>query len=445
MSDIDPHLVERAKARVGATLKGKYKLAKLLAVGGMASVYLGVHRNGNRVAIKMLHPDLALSRDARRRFIQEGYAANNVHHPGVVRALDDDQLDDGSVFVVMELLSGNDIEPLRDGPMPLEQTLELGYRLLDVLACAHERGIVHRDVKPGNLFLTDDGDLKVLDFGLARMRTAGPGTTESGRVYGTPAFMPPEQALGKMESVDARSDVYSAGATLFTMLTGKYVHPATTAAEQLVFAAARPARSLSELMPDAPIEVIALVDRALSHDRANRWQTARDMQTALEKAYEVACGRPIGIERHVPNEAPADPSISSSPSQLQSAVSKTLTSGDPARPPDDERKRRVVRSLWVATGVSAVVAVAAALVLLFSSKESPPAGVAPAPSAPAQAPPAPAAPEPSTQPAANDPADAAAASDAAPPQETKKKPRWSGSGFRRNARKQVKSRAFDRQ
>jgi eukaryotic-like serine/threonine-protein kinase len=287
----------RAQEQVGKTLNAKYRLDQLLGVGGMAAVYAASHRNGNRVAIKLLYPELTLSADVLVRFIREGYAANRVGHPGAVRVLDDDKTADGSVFLVMELLEGEAVDAIqfsRGGRISVTDLLPWIDQLLDVLAAAHEHEIVHRDIKPENLFITWGGALKVLDFGIARMKSApSSSVTRTGNQFGTPPFMSPEQALGRMKEIDARSDLYSVGATMFFLLTGQDVHPAESANEMLVLAATRPARSLSSVLPDVPSPVAYVVDRALAFDRGERWQDARAMQNALREAYQEVFGEPM--------------------------------------------------------------------------------------------------------------------------------------------------------
>jgi eukaryotic-like serine/threonine-protein kinase len=176
-------LTLRARARVGQVLKDKWRLDELLGVGGMASVYAATHRNASRVAVKMLHVELSLDPSIRARFQREGYLANTVGHPGAVRVLDDDVADDGSVFLVMELLEGETVLArwIRKGrTLPAEEVVSVTDQLLDVLAAAHARGTVHRDIKPENIFLTRDGLVKVLDFGIARVQelASGSGATK---------------------------------------------------------------------------------------------------------------------------------------------------------------------------------------------------------------------------------------------------------------------------
>jgi serine/threonine-protein kinase len=261
--------IQRIQARVGSVVRGKYRLDRLLGVGGMAAVFAACHRNGHRVALKILHPGLARHEDVRRRFLREGYVANQIDHPGVVRVIDDDEDDvENTVFLAMDLLEGETIEQRRErfgGRLPLVETLDYCERVLDVLAAAHEKGIVHRDIKPDNLFLAAGGVLKVLDFGIARLLD-GTSATVSGEVLGTPEFMSPEQANGRVREIDARTDLWCVGAVFFTLLTGAEVHEATTRTEQLVYAATRPARPVESLAPWLEPGLAALVNRALAFE-----------------------------------------------------------------------------------------------------------------------------------------------------------------------------------
>lgn len=283
--------LEFAKRRVGTTLCGRYHVDELLGVGGMAAVYRGRHRNGHRVAIKILHPAISLSSDLRERFLKEGYVANAVDHPGAVRVFDDDVGD--QPFLVMELLEGETVHARWEKhgkQLPPDEVSSWACQLLAVLAAAHAKGIVHRDIKPENLFVTRSGELKVLDFGIARMRSSpGQLATITGRVPGTPAFMAPEQALGIARDIDARTDLWAVGASMFSLLSGALVHDGTTAEQMLVLAGSRPARALRHVAPDAPSELAAIIDRALSFERSARWANADAMRDALE-TYRASAG-----------------------------------------------------------------------------------------------------------------------------------------------------------
>jgi eukaryotic-like serine/threonine-protein kinase len=273
--------------RIGTVVSGKWTIDARIGSGGMATVYAATHRNGHRVAIKVLHAQLSRDEATRARFLREGYVANAVGHPGVVHVEDDGLMDDGAAFLVLDLLEGDTVEARRHrvgGAMPVEEVLEIAEQALDALGAAHDKGIIHRDLKPENLFVCNGGDVKILDFGLARMKSTQTETTKTGVTIGTPAFMPPEQARGSRDDVDARSDVWGLGATLFTALTGTFVHDADTLHEQLVANATKRARSVRELAPHVSAAVAVVIDRALELEKADRWASAGEMQRALRAA-----------------------------------------------------------------------------------------------------------------------------------------------------------------
>ena len=372
-------VAERAQARVGVTLNGKWRLDKVLGIGGMAAVYAATHRNQSRVAIKMLHPEVSIDREVTSRFLREGYVANTVGHPGTVTVFDDDVTADGAAFLVMELLDGETLDArwVRGGcALPMREVLAFVDRLLDVLVSAHAKDIVHRDLKPENLFLTRDGQLKVLDFGIARLRELSAGTpgTRAGSLLGTPAFMAPEQARGRWDDVDGRTDLWAVGATAVTLLSGRYVHEAGTANEQLILAATVPAPSLGTLMTELPKAVVELFDRALAFDKTLRWPDARAMKLALRDARETALSeasplslpRAVGyLEQHPTLVAPSEISEISGVSDIVKteaqnstpALSGTLAGTlSQSQPPKSRRGLVAAVAGAVALGVVAVVA-----------------------------------------------------------------------------------------
>ncbi len=274
--------IEQApSARIGQVLKDKWTLERLLGAGGMATVYAARHRNGKTVAVKMLHPEMSERADVRERFRREGYAANKVGHPGAVEVFDDDVAEDGSAFLVMELLEG---EPLtaraNRGIVEVEPLLGWMDDILDVLAKAHEQGIIHRDLKPDNIFLTSDGRVKLLDFGIARVTDAVPTSfkTRTGTAIGTGPYMSPEQATGRLDELDGRADVFSVGATMFRLIARRKIHEAKNDADLLVAMATMPAPPLGSVAKGTPPFVCAIVDRALAFLPARRYPDARTMQ-----------------------------------------------------------------------------------------------------------------------------------------------------------------------
>jgi serine/threonine protein kinase len=295
--------VKQALKRVGSVLRRKWTVDKLIGLGGMASVYAATHRNGKRVAIKVLHPTLAMNADACERFLREGYAANQVDHPNAVSVLDDDETDDGAAFLVMELLEGEGLDARLERQTKLDPTevLFIAEQVLDVLAAAHAKGIIHRDIKPANLFLSKDGSVKVLDFGLARMKESrfGGKVTRDGIVIGTASYMSPEQAQAKRDLIDARSDLWSVGATMFHALTGRYVHHGGTTMDRLIAAMKKPAPSIGSVAPELPESLVRLIDKSLAFCRENRWPDARSMQTALREVFAQITGQKIPVVERV--------------------------------------------------------------------------------------------------------------------------------------------------
>ena len=369
--DVTPDVSERAQQRVGTTLHGKWRLDALLGVGGMAAVYSATHRNGSRAAVKVLHVELSLLPDARSRFLREGYVANAVGHEGAVRVIDDDTADDGSLFLVIELLDGETLEDRRQrlgGRMPDDEVLAAAEQVLDVLVAAHAKGIVHRDLKPENLFLTHSGQIKVLDFGIARMRelTSASRATKAGEAMGTPAFMPPEQARGRWDEVDATSDLWACGATMFALLTGRVVHDGATANEALLAAMTQHAPALATVRTDAPGALARVVDRALASDKAQRWPDARAMQDAVRQAYREASGSPITTAPKLVPPGATDAAVA------EASVPAATTGDERAVEPDAEvptpsSARRSTAVIVAGAGIALGVVIAAVVALSAGS------------------------------------------------------------------------------
>ena len=354
-------LARRAEARVGRWLRQKWHLDRLIGIGGMAAVYSATHRNGKRGAVKLLHLELSLEKDARERFLREGYVANKVGHPGAVVVLDDDVAEDGSVYLVMELLEGASLidllEQQKDWILPTHAALSVVEQLLAVLASAHDAGIVHRDIKPENVFVTNDGRVKLLDFGIARLREGQSGLrTQTGHSMGTPAFMPPEQAAGKWASVGPHSDIWAVGATLFNMMTGRTVHEAETVPILMVKAITLPAPALASVLPGAPSDVALIVDRALAFDPANRFETAGAMRAAVKSALGQHHGLSLRSLATAAGEAMESPETSDA---LTLPESKTLV--DP--PPIAPARRKPAKVLLAVTALGSIVGATAWLIV----------------------------------------------------------------------------------
>jgi len=291
----DDDTLRQAERRIGTVLGGKYRVDRVLGVGGMAVVYAATHRNRKKFAVKVLHEELSVRSDIRDRFLREGYVANSVDHPGVIVVLDDDVDSSGCAFLVMELLEGVGVDTLSEGMtkrLPVQVALSIAHQLLDVLEAAHAKEIVHRDIKPANLFVLADGGVKVLDFGIARLHdlTSGIKSTRAGALLGTPAFMAPEQAMAHGGEIDARTDLWAVGATLFTMTAGQFVHPGENGRQMLIRAATLPARSLRSVVPEVPDPVVDLVAKALEFEKDARWSSAASMRDEVARVREALFG-----------------------------------------------------------------------------------------------------------------------------------------------------------
>lgn len=276
---------------VGQVLKRRYQITRLLGQGGMGAVFEAVQLDlGRRVAIKVLFQQH--DRESLSRFRQEALAAASIHHPNVVAVTDFDAGDaDGPPFIVMELLQGISLAAalLRSGPMPVARATAIAVQVLEALGAAHAAGIVHRDVKPGNVFLVElaTGGLlvKLLDFGIAKLIEDGQGVrTATGAFLGTPAYATPEQLLGS--SVDPRTDVYAVSVCLYEMLTGERLVKADNTMDLAAKITSVDAPRI--VRPDVPPQLAAIVARGLAKPKDVRWPSAHAMVQALRPFAEVS-------------------------------------------------------------------------------------------------------------------------------------------------------------
>ena len=236
---------EESAQRIGTYVNGKWRLDALIGFSSVAATYRAAHRNGIECALKIIHRSQTDSDKMIERFLQEAHLANRIDHPGVEKIFDDGITEDGCVFLVMELLEGETLELRRmasGGSLRLLEARPIFDDLLDILIAIHAAGVIHRNLKPANIFLAKDRRTILTDFGRARLSDIDPNQQSSldGLVTGTPAYMPPEQARGRRMEIDERSDIWSAGAILFTLLSGRRVHEAKTTAEKLTLAQSKP-------------------------------------------------------------------------------------------------------------------------------------------------------------------------------------------------------------
>jgi eukaryotic-like serine/threonine-protein kinase len=269
---------------VGRTISN-YRVLEKLGSGGMGTVYRAEDlRLGREVALKLLRDDWILDQGSIERFRREARSASSLNHPNICTVYEAGE-DDGVPYLVMELLHGQTLaEMIATRPLKVVPMLQFAIQVCDALECAHEKGIIHRDLKPSNIFVNSRGDVKLLDFGLAKrlhpenseatlaLTTA---MTRQGQLLGTVAYMSPEQAEGK--DVDARSDLFSVGAVLYEMATGRRAFPGESAATVVAAVLRGEPRPLEVLNPESPPELARIIGKTLEKDPADRYQSAKEL------------------------------------------------------------------------------------------------------------------------------------------------------------------------
>ncbi len=348
-------------AQSARLIAGRYELGRLIGSGGMSDVYLATDTKlGRRVAVKLLRSSLATEPVFRTRFRQEAQAAARMAHPTIVRVFDageeitttPDGIETIVPFIVMEHIEGRLLKDLiAHGPLPVGEAVRITEGILTALEYSHRAGIVHRDIKPGNVMLTSSGQVKVMDFGIARALSDSAATVaQTSTILGTAQYFSPEQARG--EAVDARTDLYAAGVVLFELLTGRPPFQGESAVAVAYQHVSEQPVAPSTLNPQLTAPVDAVVLRALAKDRFARFQSAQEFHAAVRAA---AAGEAP--------PAPADPS---------SEFTSTLFGVDPRATADtesamrqlsvddDERRSRTqsrppVAWMWAGIAVIAVV------------------------------------------------------------------------------------------
>jgi serine/threonine-protein kinase len=325
----------------GDILVGRYEVGSLLGHGGMSSVFSARDRTlGREVAIKVLAAELAEEDTFVARFDREARAAASLSHRNVV-AVFDTGVEDGVRFIVMERVSGRTVAALlREGPLPIAQAVEIGARVAQALGAAHVRGVVHRDVKPGNVMVGPGGQVKVLDFGIARA-LAATSLTRASTVIGTAGYLSPEQAEGR--PVDARSDVYGLGCVLYEMLTGRPPFVADSAAALVHQHVNRPPQPPSRWRPEVSGALDEIVLRCLAKDPKDRYPATEEVSESLMVA-------PLTAAEEAPPPREATTRVLPSASAAGPTAVRT--------PPRARRGRR-----WVAVPAAATLLGALALIL----------------------------------------------------------------------------------
>ncbi len=410
--------------RVGLVVGGKFRLDAIIGRGAMGTVWTATHVGlGHNVAIKLVAREFVKHPEALRRFDAEAKAVARLQSRHVVQVFDNGTLDDGTPYIAMELLAGENLEQRieRTGPLPLGQAVDVLAQCCKALARAHAAGIVHRDIKPENVYLArvpdDDTDVvKILDFGVAKVTMALEGWTSktgTGAMLGTPIYMSPEQVRASKD-VDQRSDLYSLGLVAFRMLTGRLVVEADTFGEVLLKICTQPLPSLVAAAPGLPPSMDPWFYRVCARDAVERCPSAQDFIDTLR----AAAGAPSGDARATPQPRQAVV-VSAGASSMGAALARTESSVSVTSAGIRGVKSGAVLAA-VLTGALVLLGGGALFLLVTRARETPPAPEAPvattpvatAPSASARAllHPGRAAPEFTASPAV----DADAASDASP-------------------------------
>lgn len=359
---------DHASTNAGAPSKiGAYKIVRLLGKGGMGNVYEAVNEQiQRRAAIKVLHPHFAENPQVVQRFLNEARAVNIVKHRCLVDVYEFGQLDDGAAYIIMEFLDGETLHERlwhAGGRLPVELVIRYGRQIALALAAAHAKGIIHRDLKPANIMLVEDPEtgskdwIKVLDFGLARVREPGDGEegrlTQTGMVMGTPSYMSPEQVRSARSVID-KSDVYALGVMFYEMLAGQKPFIANSDAEVMFMHMSATPKPLIELVPGMQATLYDLVGRMLRKKPEER-PTASEVASTLARISGMPSATGL----------PAAPKLDGQEKQRLEAAdtqeSAALAAGAPAtvmsQPPTATGTGMAGRRLWLRVGIAAILLV----------------------------------------------------------------------------------------
>jgi serine/threonine-protein kinase len=361
-----------AQARL---LGGRYQVGELLGYGGMAEVHKGRDlRLGRDVAIKMLRTDLARDATFQERFRREAQHSAALNHPAIVAVYDTGEeisaTGEKQPFIVMEFVNGRTLKEVLAAEQRIQprRALEMIADICAALEFSHRHGIIHRDIKPGNVMVTQNGQVKVMDFGIARALASGATTmTQTSAVIGTAQYLSPEQARG--ESVDARSDVYAAGCVLFELLVG---HPPFVGDSPVSVAyqhVREDPKAPSDINREVPPDVDAIVLKALAKNPLNRYQSAQEMRA---DALRAVSGRPV-LATPVMTEAETMAMAGPMARSQTTMINRPVQGGGPPPRPPERKTSSWVMAVLAALGVLAVVALGVGLALTNGNDPETPA------------------------------------------------------------------------
>jgi serine/threonine-protein kinase len=342
---------------VGKILADRYRIIRLLGEGGMGQVYEAQHVNINkRFAIKLLRPEIVANPEAVQRFRQEAWSASSIGHDNIIAIDDFASLPSGSVYLAMEFLSGQSLaERMKMGP-PLEigDALDIFVQVARGLAAAHEKGIIHRDMKPENIFLAAIKSrtvVKILDFGIAKVSGAegSHSLTRTGAIFGTPHYMSPEQALGK--PLDLRSDIYSVGVIMYEVFTGKVPFEAESFMGILTKHITSEPKRPSEVSPSVPPEMEAVILKAMAKDSAQRYASMDELANdilGVMHVYSPHLLTPSGNTPMIPRGTPSQPmrvpsSVMHASTGSKPPIAPTMVAGSGSHPVQQRTPSGIVR------------------------------------------------------------------------------------------------------
>jgi eukaryotic-like serine/threonine-protein kinase len=318
---------------VGGLVADTYRVTRLLGRGGMGAVWAAEHLRlpGRQVAVKVLLSPGVASGEAFARFRREAEIASRLGHPHIVQVLDFHTLPTGEPYIILELLQGETLaQRLQRGPVPLDETLAITRQVGSALQAAHRAGVVHRDLKPDNVFLCTPQEempgpnTKVLDFGISKIRGSQTVATQDAVLMGTPQYMAPEQALGRNTSIDARTDVFALGAIVYEMLGGTPAFAGSSLAEVVYKVVHAQPQPLAQLRAGLPLNILSAVDRALQKDPAHR---PKDVSAFIAEL----TGRPLTVPVGSPQAAVLDATLAS-PAPIPLSTAETDATFTPATP-----------------------------------------------------------------------------------------------------------------